>query len=101
MNDQREEDEFEKELDELTPNQTKVQVREYTSKESKEELEQERFNSLMDGYLELRRKRRRIEAQNKAQEEENNPRKRPTQENETKEEEKHESPLNWLFAVDD
>lgn len=94
------EDEFVKELDDLAPIQIKAQVREQSSKKSQEELEQERFNSLMDNYLELRRKRR-IESRNKAQQEESNTERMLLQEKQTKrEEEKCETPLNWLFAVD-
>lgn len=93
------EDLFAKELDELAQIQcqTNTEGREQASKKSKEELEQERFNSLMDSYLELRRKRR-IEIQKNVQQGQSNPRQKATEEKGTKEE-KHESPLNWLFAV--
>jgi|GEM_PF-1768501 hypothetical protein len=73
------------------------------NEKSKEELEQDRFNSLMDGYLEKRRKK--TEAEKKAQDEkekldqtQNSTDQKPSENKEKKK--KGDAPLNWIFAVD-
>jgi hypothetical protein len=70
------------------------------NEKNKEELEQDRFNSLMDGYLEKRRKK--SEAEKKAQEEKEKLEQAQTSTDQkpTEKKKKGDAPLNWIFAVD-
>jgi hypothetical protein len=74
------------------------------NEKNKEELEQDRFNSLMDAYYEKRRKK--SEAEKKAQEEKekleqaSQAQKSTEQKSTENKKKKGDTPLNWIFAVD-